>query len=94
MPALQEPSVPAGATADPWDLDDPLLPDSMRSLNWSTHDTAKVGVGVDGFQYGDGTVARFVALYPGDKDRELDADDARELAAALVEAAAALDEIR
>jgi hypothetical protein len=51
---FREPPIPAGATADIWDSDLPLDSDSARALNWSKHDTAKVGVGVDGIQYAGG----------------------------------------
>jgi len=40
--------VPAGATADDWsDLTD-IDGDMARSLTWSRHDAAGVGVAVDG----------------------------------------------
>ena len=91
--ALREPSVPAGATACLWDCDYPLELDAVRCLSWSRHDTGKVGVGVDGRQHVDGRVERFIALYPS-AGCDLSAGDARALAAALLEAAAALDELR
>lgn len=82
--------VPAGATASDWDS---TSIDGMpcRSLQWSRHDTAKVGVGVDGFQYANGEVIRFVAIDLGHDD--LGADDARALAAKLTEAADAMDRL-
>ena len=80
--------VPAGATAGEWDsvdLDDHLC----RSLEWSRHDTDKVGVGIDGFQHATGEVTRRISLY--EADQELDAGEARALAVKLIEAAAAMD---
>ncbi|MBX9921673.1 MAG: hypothetical protein K2Y33_17915, partial [Mycolicibacterium frederiksbergense] len=62
-------ALPAGATADDWDsacLDG--VP--CRSLEWSRHDTAKVGVGVDGFQDANGEVSRRISI-----EREHVADD-------------------
>ena len=83
--------VPAGATADDWDsisLDN--IP--CRSLEWSRHDTDKVGVGVDGFQSATGEVTRCISLYLGHDG--LDADDARALAAKLIEAADSLESLQ
>jgi hypothetical protein len=81
--------VPAGAVADDWcDLPD-SDGDMARPLTWSRHDTDKIGVAVDGWQSTDGTVTRSVSLY--DTDDELDARDARRLAAALLNAADELD---
>lgn len=84
--------VPAGATADDWlDLTD-IHGDMARALTWSHHDTDKVGVTVDGWQYADGRVERSVSLY--DADKELSAADARRLAAALLNAADELDRLQ
>ena len=70
--------------------------DVVRYSTWSRHDKEKVGVGVEGEQYGDGEVCRHIALYSKDVHRDLrdiTADGARQLAAALIEAADALDRI-
>lgn len=84
--------IPAGATADDWcDLTD-IDGDMARALTWTRHDTDKIGVAVDGWQIADGTVIRCVSLY--DTQKELDADDARRLAAALLNAADELDGLR
>ena len=81
--------VPAGATADPWcDLTD-IDGDCARALLWTRHDTDKIGVAVDSWQTADGEVTRAVSLY--DTDKELTAADARQLAAALLNAADMLD---
>ena len=81
--------VPAGATADDWcDLTD-IDGDRARALLWSRHDTNLIGVAVDGWQTVTGEVTRAVSLY--DTDKELTAADARRLAAALLNAADALD---
>ncbi|MBX7434565.1 hypothetical protein JDV09_21050 [Mycobacterium sp. Y57] len=83
--------VPAGATADGWNSigADGVL---VRGLEWSRHDTAKVGVGVDGFQDSTGAVCRSINLYLRSGE-DLGADDARALAAKLIEAADKLDAI-
>lgn len=84
-------ALPAGATADDWDsacLDG--VP--CRSLEWSRHDTAKVGVGVDGFQDANGEVSRRISIYLDNQD--LDAGDARALAAKLVEAADVMERLQ
>lgn len=86
--ALTRIPVPAGAIAGAWDS---LSLDNIpcRSLEWSRHDTAKVGVRVDGVQDATGEVTRFIALDLGTQD--LGAADARALAAKLAEAADALE---
>jgi hypothetical protein len=82
--------VPAGATADDWcDLTD-INDGWARALTWSRHDTDKVRVAVEGWQSSDGAVDRFISVYDADK-WELTADDARRLAAALLNA---LDELQ
>jgi hypothetical protein len=89
---LPDPDVPlpAGATTDGWlSVDTDGAP--IRSLEWSRHDTDKVGVGVDGFQDATGEVTRSINLYL--RGQDLDADDARALAAKLVEAADELDRL-
>ena len=82
--------VPAGATSDGWNS---VNPDGtlVRGLEWSRHDTEKVGVGIDGFQEATGEVSRSINLYPSRQD--LDAGDARALAAKLIEAADAMDRL-
>jgi hypothetical protein len=83
--------IPAGATADDWVLD--YSGAGCRSLEWSRHDTGKVGVAVDGWQTESGEVTRSVSLYDTEA-KELTADDARQLAAKLVEAADALERLQ
>ncbi len=84
--------IPAGATADDW-LDPVNATDQVgRSLTWSSHDAARVGITVDGWQYASGLFDRYVSLY--DTDHKLSAADARQLAAALIQAADALDGLR
>ena len=84
--------VPAGATAGDWcDLTD-IEGGITRSLEWSRHDAAGVGVAVDGWQQADGRIDRCVSLYDTES-KELTAAGARQLAAALVEAADALDRL-
>lgn len=87
---LPDPDVPVpfGATADGWNsLTDDGIP--VRSLEWGRFDTSKVGVGVDGFQDGTGEITRCVNIYLHGHD--LGAQDARDLAAKLIEAADLLD---
>lgn len=81
--------VPPGATADDWS--EPVAGEMARSLTWSRHDAAGVGVNVDGLQYNDGQVSRSISLY--DTDKELTSADARALAAALLEAADEYDRL-
>ena len=84
--------IPAGATADDWcDLTD-IEGDVTRSLTWSRHDAARVGVAVDGWQYADGRVTRWVSLYDTEC-KELTAEGARQLAAALLDAADELERL-
>lgn len=86
----RQPPIPAGAHADDW-YDSTT--DQVRSLTWSNHDTPKVGVGVDGRQYfSTGSVERYIALYPH-TDSDLTASEARQLAAALLNAADKLDQL-
>jgi hypothetical protein len=81
--------IPAGADTDGWHNLTDRPGELIRYLSWSSHDAAGVGVGVDGAQYADGLVERYIRLY--DADKELSADEARQLAAALIQAANALD---
>ena len=80
--------IPPGATAGDWLTD--YRGEGARSLEWSKHDAAGIGVAVDGWQFVDGRVARCVSLYDT-AGRELTADDARQLGAALLEAADVID---
>lgn len=85
--------LPAGATSDGWSSVRHDDGDAIRSLLWSTHDTPSSGVGVEvaGSQDEHGVVERHVAIYADYP--ELTADQARELAGALNEAADALDRL-
>ncbi|WP_322860114.1 hypothetical protein U8D42_12735 [Mycobacterium europaeum] len=81
--------IPAGAVAGDWfDVGDP---DAHRMLTWSRHDVIQVRITVEGTQYVDGRVERRVTLYPNSSDVDLTAAGARQLAAALLNAADALD---
>jgi hypothetical protein len=86
--AIDDLPLPAGAATDGWtsltEHDEP-----MRFLTWSHHDAAGMGICVDGEQHANGTVHRHVSLYG--HDLQLTADQARALAAALVEAADEMD---
>lgn len=86
------PAPPAGAVAGDWfDIGDP---DGHRMLTWSRHDVAQARVAVEGTQYVDGRLERRVTLYSDSCDVELSAAGARQLAAALLDAADALDALR
>jgi len=50
-----------GATAGDWLTD--YSGEGARSLEWSKHDAAGIGVAVDGWQFVDGRVERCVSLY-------------------------------
>jgi hypothetical protein len=87
--------VPDGAEADDWPMEtEDGVP--VRSVTWSRHDTMKVRVEVAGRQYADdGRIEKGITLY----DRlnsigEIDADDARQLATKLEQAADALDRLK
>ncbi|BBZ38741.1 hypothetical protein [Mycobacterium conspicuum] len=86
--------IPAGATAGEWDSIDNETGLLVRSLVWSEHDTGRVGVNVDGFQDASGAVTRGVSIYDVPEGDSLTAIEARELAAALVEAANAMDALQ
>lgn len=84
--------VPAGATTDScWSTrsDDG---DVMRSLEWSRRYAGRACVHVDGWQGETGHVTRWVSVY--DSLEEMPADEARQLAAALVEAADELERLQ
>lgn len=84
--------VPPGATADDWhDQSDNLGP--ARFLTWSTHDAADVGVAVTGEQFADGRIDRRITVYDANS-RNLNAAQARMVAAGLLNAADALDQLR
>ena len=53
--------IPPGATAGDWLTD--YRGEGARSLEWSKHDAAGIGVAVDGWQFVDGRVERCVSLY-------------------------------
>ena|SRR5690349_1281305 len=81
--------VPAGAAAGDWCDDTDFLEDVCRSLVWSRHDAAGVAVSVAGVQYADGRVDSHIVL--DCRDAELTAAEARQLAAALLDAAECLE---
>lgn len=62
----------------------------VRGVELSRHDTSTAGVRVDGWQHQDGTVERYIGLYDIE---EMNAGQARELAAALLAAAEELDRL-
>ena len=90
-----EPPVGAATDSAGWERD--LGGDTIsysRSLTWQVFDTGvdSVGIDISGRQSTDGSFTRQIQLY-ADFD-QLDAGDARRVAAALVEAADALDALR
>lgn len=64
-----------------------------RSLEWSSHDTANVGLSVDGWQRASGEYTCGVSLYGVSEGKQIDAAEARQLAAALLNAADELDKL-
>ncbi|MEE6177550.1 hypothetical protein [Mycobacterium sp. 050134] len=84
--------IPAGAVAGDWcDTECVALEDAFRFLTWSRHDASGVVVAVGGMQFGDGHVERNVTLLAESRDVDLTAAGARWLAAALLNAADALE---
>lgn len=84
--------LPAGAVTDGWtshDHDGTLA----RSLEWSSHDTANVGVTIDGWQRATGEYTCGVSIYGVSEGKQIDAVEARQLAAALLNAADELDRL-
>lgn len=85
--------IPTGATADGWhsvDHDGVLV----RSLEWSRHDTASgASVSVDGSQRATGEYERGISFYGASEGESIDADQARQFAAALLEAADELERL-
>lgn len=83
-------TIPAGAVAGDWFGFSGVPGDAMRYLTWSRHDTAGAVVAVEGTQAGDGQLlSRCISVY--DSTEELTAAGARQLAAALLNAADSLD---
>ncbi|WP_226864381.1 hypothetical protein [Mycolicibacterium baixiangningiae] len=87
--------VPVGAVAGDWPGPGTHPEDLMRFLTWSRHDAAGAVVAVEGVQYADGRVAEpQIVVYPGGASLELTASTSRQLAAALLDAADALEGLR
>lgn len=83
--------VPVGAVPGDWCfLGSPYPEEAYRSLTWARFDAAGIVVAIEGAQYGDGRVHRFVGV---DGTELASSVDARQLAAALLNAADALDEL-
>lgn len=96
MTAINTPDVhiPANAAAGAWFFLNSRHPDeAYRHLTWARFDAAGLVVAVEGAQYGDGRVERLVALDGGRIELARPAD-ARQLAAALLDAADALEALR
>ncbi|MFP1155567.1 hypothetical protein ACK280_26375 [Mycobacterium sherrisii] len=86
--------LPAGASTDDcWSVLD-ATGEECRPVQWSWREAGGIGVAVDGWQYVSGEVTRRgVSVYGADTPT-LTSRAARELAAALIEAADTLDELR
>jgi hypothetical protein len=82
---------PTSAVGGDWHfLDSPYFGDAYRRLTWARFDAAGIVVAVEGAQYRDGNVDRFIVL-----DRiELECGDARRVGAALLDAADSLEALR
>lgn len=79
--------IPPGATTDDlamWSEPD-CDGDMDRSLVWSRHDAAGVGVSIDGMQSTTGYICRHISLYDAE-GKELTGDQAIALGKALIEA--------
>lgn len=87
--------LPAGATTDgEWVIcnKDHAL---VRAVEWSRHDTDKYGISIDGWQYANGRVTCGIELFKTYSGFDnLTPDDARALAAKLIEAADAMDALQ
>ncbi|ORA13585.1 hypothetical protein [Mycobacterium asiaticum] len=83
-------TTPAGAVAGNWFEFSGVPGDVMRYLTWSRHDAAGAVIAVEGTQAGDGQlISRCISVY--ENTEELTAVQARQLAAALLNAADSLD---
>ncbi|MFV8141225.1 hypothetical protein ACNQR7_26930 [Mycolicibacterium senegalense] len=88
---LADVALPPGARTDSEGWGKGLTEDGYsRSLLWREYAAGAVVVAIDGDQQSDGSFTRQISLYAGDGER-LDADGARALGAALIEAADALE---
>jgi hypothetical protein len=85
--------IPTGAFAGDWNPFTGHPDDLLRFLTWSRHDAAGVVVAVEGAQYADGRVDRYIRLCASSEDLELTPAAARKFAAALLDAADALDSL-
>lgn len=85
--------VPAGATAvEEWYAPTEFPEDFTRSLTWFERRLGKVGVSIEGAQFGDGHVDRYISVWQAE-NKELTPSEARELAAAVLEAADELERL-
>lgn len=85
--------IPAGAVAGEWFEFTGVPGDVLRHLTWSRHDAAGVVVTVEGDQAGDGQlISQCISLY--ERIEDLSAAGARQLAAALLNAADSLDALQ
>lgn len=87
--------IPTGAVAGDWSDLSGFFDDDQphRVVTWSRHDAAGIVIAVDGTQHADGSIDRRITMCPATLDPELDARSARQLAAALLDAADALDSL-
>lgn len=83
---------PPGATGDSWDHSVTFDGVPIRGLEWFRRTAGKIGVAVDGSQTADGAYTCGISTYG--EVIEIGAAEARELAAALVEAADVLDRLQ
>jgi hypothetical protein len=87
--------IPTGAVAGNWTGFTNYPEDLHRPLTWSSRDVGGVVVTAQGVQRGaDGRIERHVGLWPEYIDTELSVAAARQLAAALLDAAEAIDSVR
>jgi hypothetical protein len=81
--------IPTDAVPGDWTCLTGHAEDWIRTMTWSRHDAAGAVVAVQGAQYADGRIERYI--YFDDVPDELTAAGARQLAAALLDAADAAD---
>lgn len=89
--------LPDGATADGWFSIRASHGDAIRALEWRAFELNILdgaGVLVGGWQDEDEVVTTHVALLTDETSTEMTADQARELAATLVQAADALERLQ
>lgn len=95
-PELSNVPMPAGTSTDPHSVEwSEMWPGSgyTRLLHWALFETQQATASIEALQASDGSYNRGLVLYI-DRDGELSAAEARQVAAMLIEAADALDALQ